>query len=293
MKSFQDAMTIAVANYHGADPSFVGKLAVFAQAFGDRCVTEIKPEDVEIAIDGLAQRGKLNIRRTRNGVKAVPTGKPLSPATLNRHISALGTMYRELRRLRITPRGFVSPTRGVERMQGDTARTLQVTVDDVKRLVAACRLSRNKSLAAITAMACTTGWRLGNLQSLRWRDVNLDEGYADTARTKNGTPHRAVLLPWVLDELKKICPKHPQPDEFIFGKKTFRKTWQGALALADLPQDWTFHHCRHIAASILAQSGASVAVVMACLNHKSPSMAMRYTHLNTQTLRDGMTRAWA
>ncbi len=178
-------------------------------------------------------------------------------------------------------------------MQGDTARTLQVTVDDVKRLVAACRLSRNKSLAAITAMACTTGWRLGNLQSLRWRDVNLEEGYADTARTKNGTPHRAVLLPWVLAELKKICPKHPQPDDFIFGNKTFRKTWQGALALADLPQDWTFHHCRHIAASILAQSGASVAVVMACLNHKSPSMAMRYTHLNTQTLRDGMTRAWA
>ena len=141
MKSFQDAMTIAVANYHGSDPTFGSKLAVFAHCFGTRSVTEIKPEDVEIAIDHLVQRGRIYIRRTRNGVIAVPTGIALSPATLNRHISALGTMYNELRRLRITPRGFISPTKGVERNQSDTARTLQVTTEDIKRLIAACRLS--------------------------------------------------------------------------------------------------------------------------------------------------------
>ena len=159
--------------------------------------------------------------------------------------------------------------------------------------MAACRLSRNRKLAAIVAMACTTGWRLGSLQALRWADIDLTAGFADTQRTKNGTPHRAVLLPWVLDELKRIVPAPTQSDELVFGKKDFRKTWQTALAPANLPNDWTFHHCRHIAASVLAQSGASVPAIMGLLNHKSPSMALRYSHLNTQSLRDGLMRAWA
>ena len=65
-----------------------------------------------------------------------------------------------------------------------------------------------------------------------------------------------------------------------------------AVKLADLPADWTFHHSRHIAASILAQSGASTVTIMQALNHKTPLMAMRYSHLNTDSLRDSLGRAW-
>lgn len=292
-KSFQDAMQIAIANYQGADACYASRLAFFGEYFGSRDITDIKPDDIEDALDALAQRGKLKVKTTSDGIKMVPANKPLSPATINRHLAALGTMYRDLRRLRITPRGFVSPTRGVERQQGDTPRTLQVTVQDVQHLVAACRLSRNRKLAAIVAMACTTGWRLGSLQALRWKDIDLVGGHADAQRTKNGTPHRAVLLPWVVDEIKRIEPKGKQPNDLVFGTGDFRKTWKAALTIADLPTDWTFHHCRHIAASILAQSGASVPAIMGLLNQKSPSMALRYSHLNTQSLRDGLMRAWA
>lgn len=292
-KPFYEAVQVAIANNYGADPCYVSRLSFFADFFGQRCITTIKPDDIEDALERLVKRGKLKVKTTSQGIQMVPADKPLSPATLNRYLNALGTMYRDLRRLRVTPRGFVSPTRGVERSQGDTHRTVQVSVKDVQHLLAACRLSRNRKLAAIVAMACTTGWRLGNLQALRWRDLDLSAGFADTQRTKNGTPHRAVLLPWVLDELKRIEPAQPNRDDLVFGKKDFRKTWQTALALANLPTDWTFHHCRHIAASVLAQSGASVPAIMGLLNHKSPSMALRYSHLNTQTLRDGLTRAWA
>jgi len=292
-KSFQDAMQIAIANYQGADPCYASRLAFFRDHFSGRDITNVKPEDIEDALDALAARGKLKVKTNRDGIQMVPANKPLSPATINRHLAALGTMYRDLRRLRITPRGFVSPTRGVERQQGDVPRTVQVTVKDVQNLVAACRLSRNRKLSAITAMACTTGWRLGNLQSLRWRDIDLVAGHADAQFTKNGTPHRAVLLPWVIDEIKRIEPKDKQPHHLVFGTSGFRKTWKAALAMADLPTDWTFHHCRHIAASILAQSGASVPAIMGLLNQKSPSMALRYSHLNTDSLRESLGRAWA
>jgi len=203
MNSFKDAAQIAIANHQGIDPNLATRLAFFAEAFDQKDVTLVTGADIELALDQLAARGKLKVQRTKNGLVYIKTGLPLSPATINRYLNSLGSMYKGLRRLRVTPRGFISPTKGVERPQGGTARTLEVTLDDVKKLIVACRLSRNKKLAAITAMACTTGWRVGNLQTLKWRDLDLKQGYADAQRTKNGTPHRAVLLPW---GLKSCCP---------------------------------------------------------------------------------------
>jgi integrase len=142
------------------------------------------------------------------------------------------------------------------------------------------------------AVACTTGWRKGSFDALRWGDVDLHVGHIDTARTKNGTPHRAPLLPWVVAELARIRPTDPSPTAPVFGCRNITKAWQTALKRADLPEDWTFHHCRHIAASILAQSGASVPQIMATLNHKSPNMSLRYSHLNVASQRQCLATAW-
>lgn len=165
--------------------------------------------------------------------------------------------------------------RDVRRQQEAQGRTLTVTLDDVRRLVAACRVSRNRKLAALVAMACTTGWRLGSLQGLTWGALNLKEGHADTKRTKNGYAAPDALAA-MGRELRRIKPELAQPGDVVFGTANFDKAWENAIRRADLPLDWTFHHCRHIAASILAQSGASVVTIMQALNHKTPMMAMRY-----------------
>jgi integrase len=279
------------------DRSFANRAQFWIEHFGDRDITAITTDDVDDGIDALIKRGKFRAITCRkpDGVVSstvVPTGQPLGSATVNRYIASLGTIFKELRRMRLLPRGFVSPMRGVARQPEGAGRTVSVTVDDVKRLIDACRVSRNRKLAALTAMACTTGWRLGSLQSLRWADLDLDRGHADTLRTKNGTPHRTPLLPWVVDELRRMRPSLARPADPVFDKKNFRKAWETALRLADLPTEWTFHHCRHIAASVLAQSGASVVTIMQALNHKTPLMAMRYSHLNTAALRDSLGRAW-
>jgi integrase len=275
----------------GTDQAMANRLAFFVDYFGDRDVTTISPDDIEGALDALAQRGKLHAIRTKGGVVYERTGKPLSGSTLNRHLADLGTFYRKLRELRLTPRGFISPTRGVQRQKEGAGRVVTIDVPSAKRLVAACHLTTNKKLPAMVALAIGTGWRLGSIQSLRWRDLNLREGFADTPRTKNGTPHRAVLLPWVVAELKNLQSK--DPNDFVFGKTDPKRAFKRALEYAGLPPDWTFHHCRHIAASVLAQSGASVPVIMACLNHKTPAMALRYSHLNTAAVRSALSEAWA
>ena len=296
---FSDLAEVIITSYSGRDPGFTNRLQFWVGYFDNQNITELKTEDIEDGIDALVLRGKFRTRTTRNSgnprktVSTIEaTGQPLAPSTINRYVACLGTMFRELRRMRLLPRGFANPMRGVQRQAEGPGRSLSVSVDDVKRLVASCRVSRNNKLASIVAFACTTGWRLGTIQSLRWADINLNEGVADASRTKNGTPHRAVLLPWVITELKRIQPSLAQPGDLVFGKNDFRKAWNSALHRADLPKEWTFHHCRHIAASILAQSGASVVTIMQCLNHKTPLMAMRYSHLNIESLRQNLNQAW-
>jgi integrase len=291
--SFSNMALAVVASYTGRDRSFAARVDYWVSFFGHRDITSITTYDVEDGVDALVKRGKIKVLTTTTGVTKTVTGLPLSPSTINRHVACLGTVFKELKRRRLLPRGFVSPMRGVARMEEGAGRTLAVTLDDVRRLVAACRVSRNRKLASLVAMACTTGWRKGTLQSLTWGQINLTEGFADTPRTKNGTPHRTPILPWVVKELARIKIEFANDKDEVFGTKNFDRAWQNALKLADLPNDWTFHHCRHIAASILAQSGASVVTIMQALNHKTPLMAIRYSHLNMDSLRESLGRAWA
>ncbi len=290
--SFKPMALAVVAAYSGRDLSFSARVQFWIDLWGDKDVASLTTEDVEDGIDLLAKKPKTVTRTTCDGIKfAASTDKTISAATVNRYVAAIGTVFKDARRMRLTPRGFVSPSRGAARMTEGPGRALTVTLDDVQRLLAACRVSRNRNLAALVAMAVTTGWRRGSLQALRWQDVDLKQGTADTPRTKNGTPHRTPLLPWVVQELKQIRPDSPPPGALVFGAKSPHKAWQTALQRADLPP-WTFHHCRHIAASILAQSGASTVTIMQALNHKTPMMAMRYSHLNTDALRESLGRAW-
>jgi integrase len=291
--SFKDLANAAIASYKGRDGSFASRLQFWMDLFGDRPVTEITPDDVDDGVGILTQRKKIRVLTTKAGVTRTETDKRLSGSTINRYVASLGTCFKDLRRMRLLPRGFVSPMRGIERQPEGEARDIgDVTHTDIRRLIACCRVSRNRKLAALVAFSATTGWRQGSVQALTWGAVDLKQGFADTRRTKNGSPHRCVLQPFVVDELRRIRPEPAADNELIFGKHNVGKAWLNALQRANLPADWTLHHLRHVAASILAQDGASVPVIMQALNHKTPAMALRYSHLDVQTLRQATASAW-
>jgi integrase len=258
-------------------------VSFWSEHFGDLEVTAITTADIERAVDELANTKK---RQHICGKGVIERDEFISGPTVNRYIATLGSIFRLLKERRRVPYGFVSPTRGVSRMQGGESRTLTVTVDDVRRLIDAARLSVNPELAAFIAIASTTGLRKGNILGLRWKD--LGQGFVDVATTKNGTPTRSVLLPWVETEVRKLKKR----GEFIFSVKNPTKALKRALEDARLPTEWTIHHLRHVAASVLAQNGASTIEIMSVLNHKTPNMAMRYSHLNTSTQVKVMEAAW-
>lgn len=56
-----------------------------------------------------------------------------------------------------------------------------------------------------------------------------------------------------------------------------QRVWLPAVAAAGL-EGAHFHDLRHVAGTLEAQSGASVAEVMARLGHSSPRASLRYVH---------------
>lgn len=291
--SFRDLAQAAIAAYKGRDGSFSSRLQFWIDHFGDKPVTDIAPDDVDDGIRILSERKKVRVQTRKTGVTRIESDEPISGSTINRYVASLGTCFKDLRRMRLLPRGYVSPMRGVERQPEGEARDIgDVTQADIKRLIACCRVSRNRRLAALVAFSATTGWRQGSVQTLTWGAVDLKQGFADTRRTKNGSPHRCVLQPFVIEELRRIKPDSAADTDLVFGRHNVTKAWQTALQRAGLPEDWTLHHLRHVAASILAQNGASVPVIMQALNHKTPAMALRYSHLDVVTLRQATAAAW-
>jgi len=290
IETVSDAVGAFGVLYQGRDPHVRVKLQWWMHQLGPtKPLPEVSPDDID---DGLRVLMTAPANTYRRGVGVVTAKKQRSNGTINKYIAALGTMYKVLKLHRRLPRSFVSPVIRGLMMPLPQGKTLTVSITDVVRLVDAARLSSNRKLPALIAVACTTGLRKSNIQQITWGSVDLKTRVIDVAKTKNGTPMRSVLPVWACKELSRIRPASPAPDMPVFDKREFKKALATALDRAGLPSTWTFHSLRHVAASILAQSGASLIEVMSCLNHKTPGMALRYSHLNTTALDTAMTKAW-
>ena len=158
-----------------------------------------------------------------------------------------------------------------------------LTEEQVEKLIACAALARWRKLPALIRMAFTTGLRLGALQGLRWRDVDLAAGRAVIERTKNGRPHVAHLTPATIAALRAM-PGHRLPDGLVFSGQdeqrahSFRKAWEVACRDAGLDHV-PFHTMRHSCASHLAAKGASSVLLADTLGHRSLRMVSRYAHL--------------
>jgi integrase len=143
--------------------------------------------------------------------------------------------------------------------------------------------------------------RYGEIAELRRSDIDLDHGLVRVQRGVTwpngvatvGSPKSlagnrdvhipAVFLPLANEHLSKHTG--PAQDALLFpaaeGRhmhpRTFGKRFDTAREAAGRP-DLTFHALRHTGAVLAAQSGATLADLMARLGHSTPNAAMRYQH---------------
>lgn len=244
------------------------QLAWWRQQIGRTSLAELRPGLIAAQRRRLARRGESGSRR--------------SPATQNRYVAALSAALtyavNELEWLES------NPARKVPRIGEPRGRLRILESEERVRFLEACRSAANPRLYPLVLAAISTGMRRGELLRLRWRDLDRSRGVAIVHQSKNNTRRAVPVPPQAFEALAVLDVGDSERLIFAnaYGKAPFP---QGAFARAldeAKIRDFTFHDCRHTAASYLAMSGATLAEIAEILGHKTLQMVKRYAHLTEQ-----------
>jgi integrase len=210
-------------------------------------------------------------------------GEVRSGATVNRYLAALSKV------LTLCVREWcwleVSPMSRVGKLKESSGKTRFLSEDEIRRLLEACRESRNPSLYLVVLMAVTLGMRYSEIVTLEWDQVDLQSGFVHLQQTKNGTARTVPISNEIIVLLQQLksnaCDVLVFPPVRRIGNKrgflSLRTSFGEALKKAGI-SGATFHTLRHTAASHFAMQGANTSALMSLLGHKSPVMSKRYTH---------------
>lgn len=233
----------------------------FKSYFGPVPLTDITVNDVE---KWKAKRG---------------VGK--SPATINQYLCCLQTLFNQAKNRWNYFKGE-NPVRRGTKLKVNNKRIRYLSDEEREALLK----EANPFLHQIIVFTINTGLRKGELQSLLWKQINLNQKIMYLTKTK-GNKHREIPLNVaameILHELKVSHP--PKGDAHVFGAQNggaygnWRKAFDGAVKRAKI-QDFKFHDLRHTFASYLAMAGVDLNTIRELLGHSTYEMTERYTHLS-------------
>lgn len=226
--------------------------------------------------------------RDKLGREITVRNKPRSPASVVRYMAALSAAFTTA----VKEWGWLedSPLRKVTKPREPRGRVRFLSDDERSRLLQACKESTNPYLYTVVVLALSTGMRQGEIMSLTWDDVDLNQGRAILHETKNGERRAVAITGHALELLRELSKVRRIDCNLLFpGKQSglqkvrkpmdLRTPWEAAVKKAEL-HDFKFHDLRHSAASYLAMNGASLAEIAEVLGHKTLAMVKRYAHLS-------------
>jgi integrase len=272
-------------SWKSADDNSIKQLNRF---FGDRELSAITQGMVEEYV--LLRRSASKISQRKPNSKrpaAASADKCLAPATVNRELSCLKTMFAkavEWGRLES------SPCTRVKKLKEDNCRTRFLSDSEIERLFQAS----NPRLREVITVLIHTGMRKGELQGLKWSDLDFNRGLITLPRTKSGKvryiPMNGVVKQTLLQ--RRIAKESPA---LVFPGTQPDKPWDFCTAFdlarvrAGLP-DVRIHDLRHTFASHLCMKGADIMTVKELLGHSSLEMTQRYSHLTDHHKADAVAR---
>jgi integrase len=162
----------------------------------------------------------------------------------------------------------------------------------------------------LTIFLLYTGCRLSEALTLRWEDIDIEDGSVTFWDTKNGKARTVPLARKAKEALGKVpvaelaswyvmvekVPYKPRRDLANGGEGPFTqferlalvRRWNTAKKLAKLDDPTIVRHTlRHTCATRLGRKGFDTLKLMKWLGHSSVKMVEKYTHLDTNSLRLG------
>jgi integrase len=231
---------------------------------------------------------------------ALKSKKSQAPATYNKHLAVLSSIldYATLQQEDDSVlEQYIddNPCKRVRSLKLDNKIVRYLSDEEKPRLLKAAKAIGGKFYLKVL-MALTTGMRKGELEKLRWHDIDFDKGLALLADTKNGTPRHTPIPSVIMDQKHREIGNRLLFPSSVDRNKPFdyKKQWAKCLKAADI-KNFRWHDMRHDTASTLARDGRTLKEIAEILGHKSLASTDRYTHLSTahksQVLNDTMAKS--
>jgi len=209
------------------------------------------------------------------------TNKKISSATVRLELSLLSNFF-DIARIEW---GYCenNPVKNVRKPKSEPGRERRISSREMRMIIKYCHNHQNKELMSIVVFALETAMRQGEILSLRWENVSLNQRVACLPDTKNGTRRDVPMSLRARDMLLRLGPKG-EGKIFSYTSSGIKSTWRFMLNKLKI-DDLHFHDLRHEAVSLLFEKGTLDMMEIAAISgHKSLSMLKRYTHLRAQKL---------
>ena len=181
--------------------------------------------------------------------------------------------------------------RGVKRFKDKKGERF-LNAKELKRLGEALVEAEEKGLnlygVQIIRLLILTGARKGEIEKLKWSEVDFDNGYLRLEDSKTGQKAFPLNAPAL--EVVSAIPR-VKTARFVFPAETGSshyqgtpKVWRKVRTLAQL-EDVRLHDLRHSFASIAVSGGASLPLVGALLGHADTATTQRYAHFHNDPVK--------
>lgn len=171
-------------------------------------------------------------------------------------------------------------------------RVRWATVAEAERLVAAAA----PHLAPLILFLFLTGARLSEALYLDWRALDLARAHVSFLATKNGRARGVPLHPRLVAALAslphRVGPVFRRPDGRPYARKAdgggqIKTGFKAACRRAGIA-DFRVHDCRHTWATWHYAANRDLAALMRLGGWQSERMVLRYAHLDSASLADGV-----
>jgi len=221
--------------------------------------------------------------------------REISPYTANRMLSLIRHMYNKATEWGNYSQKLDNPTKGIKKFP-EKSRDRFLSGDELHRFFYALYQMPDGTFKYYILLSLFLGQRRNNIVSLRWDNIDLENGLVYFADTKNKTPlqvplttHATALLclikqnsnsDWVLPSATSASGHYVEP----------KKSWQKLLDGAGIT-NLRLHDLRRTLGSYQAIVGASLPIIGKSLGHKSQAATEIYARLSVDPVRDSMQKA--
>lgn len=243
----------------------------------NRQLASITRADVEDFVVGLRAARKAS-RRSKD-----TEGKPLAPATINRHIALLRAALNYALEHKYI---HENPAHRFRLVPENNKRDRICSTEEYERIIEAAY----PPLRLAVVIGYHTGMRLGEIAGLQWDQIDLKDRVIRlrAADTKNRQGRTVPIAPAAWAEIRD-WPRQ------LNGALLCDKASKLSGAFSDLARklclkDLRFHDLRHTAATNMRRSGVDIFTIRKITGHKTLAMLERYNTIDIEDLHAAMEK---